>query len=375
MLGVSRTATQDELKKAYRKMAVKYHPDKNPDDKEAEDKFKEVSEAYEVLNDSSKRSIYDQVGHDAYVRRGRGGASGGGGHTDPFDLFSQVFGGGGGGGSGSIFEEFFGGGRRQSRNGPQAGSDLRYDLQIQFEDAVYGADKQIELKKAEHCDKCKGEGAEPGTSKRSCPQCGGAGQVTMTQGFFSVRQPCQQCNGAGEIMDKPCSKCRGDGRVNKQKTIEIHIPAGVDTGARLRVSGEGEPGARGGPSGDLYVVLHVGEHEFFQREGNDIILDLPLDFPTAALGGTVKVPTIAGTAQLKIKTGTQNGTIFRLRGKGVPSIRGHGRGDQHVRIAVEIPTNLNKEQRKRLKAFGDSLDDSAHPRLGAFTEKVKKIFA
>ena len=369
VLGVSRSASPDEIKKAYRKLAVKHHPDKNPNDKAAESKFKEISQAYEVLGDSSKRNIYDQVGHEAYVRRGRGAGAGAGGFTDPFDLFSQVF-----GGSGSIFEEFFGGGRRQSRAGPQGGADLGYELEIAFEDAVYGADKTIEISKYDLCDSCQGEGCEPGTGKKHCIQCGGSGQLTMTQGFFSVRQPCHHCNGTGEIIERPCQTCGGSGKVRKRKTIEIRIPAGVETGSKLRVAGEGEPGLKGGPPGDLYVALHVADHEFFIRKGDDILIDVPIDFPTAALGGTIKVPTISGAANLKIQAGTQNGTVFRLRDKGVPSVRGHGRGDQHVRINVEVPKHLNKEQKEKLKAFAECLDEGAHPTLNTFLHKVKRFF-
>lgn len=368
ILGVSRTASADELKKAYRKLAVKYHPDKNPGDAEAEEKFKEISAAYEVLSDSNKRAMYDQVGHDNYVRKGRG-AGGGGGFADPFDVFSQVFGGSG------IFEEFFGGGRRHSRGGPQHGADLRYDLSIEFEDAVYGADKNIEIQKADQCDRCHGDGSEAGTGKTRCAQCGGTGQMTMSQGIFSIRQPCHRCGGAGQIINSPCHKCGGSGHVAKKKTIQIRIPAGVDTGARLRVGGEGEPGTHGGPPGDLYVVLHVKDHEYFTRSGDDILLEVPIDFPTAALGGTIRVPTVAGPAQLKIPPGTQTGTIFRLRGKGVPSLRGHGRGDQQVQIAVEIPKDLSKKQKEKLMEFAETLDQDTHPKLASFMAKVKELFS
>ncbi len=375
LLGVTKNVNADELKKAYRKQALKYHPDKNPDNPEAESKFKEISQAYEVLSDSSKRSVYNQIGHDAYVRKGHGGAgAGSAGSFDAFDLFSQVFGGGGGSG-GSIFDEFFGGGdKRQSRTGPQTGADLRYDLKIAFEDAVYGADKKINVHKADVCERCKGEGIEAGSGKRRCNTCGGTGQMTITQGFFSVRQPCQQCSATGEIIEKPCRKCRSSGWVNKNKSIQIRIPAGVETGSRLRVSGEGEPGVRGGRPGDLYVVLHVGEHEFLTRDGDDILIEVPIDFSTATLGGTIKVPTISGSANLKIKAGTQNGTIFRLKGKGVPSLRGQGRGDQHVKIIIEIPGNLNKTQREKLKEFSESLNADVYPRLNSFLDKVKQLF-
>lgn len=374
-LGVSKGVAADELKKAYRKLAIKYHPDKNPDNAEAEATFKEISEAYDVLRDDEKRAIYDQLGHAGYTQRGRGG--GGGGTVDPFDIFSQVFSGGGGGG-GSIFEEFFGGGGggggRRSRGGPAPGADLRYDIQISFEEAVFGADKQIDVRKAVKCGGCTGSGVSPGSSKSRCRTCNGTGQVSMSQGFFSIRQPCQKCSGSGDIIDKPCRDCSGSGKVNESRKIEIHIPAGVDTGSRLRVAGEGEAGFRGGPSGDLYVVLHIQEHDVFARDGNDIIVEMPIDFPTAAIGGTISVPTISGIANLKIPAGTQNGSIFRMRGKGVPSLRGHGRGDQHVRIAVEIPRNLNRKQRENLEVFAKSLDDGVHPRLRQFMSRVKGIF-
>lgn len=373
-LGVSKGVSPDELKKAYRKLAIKFHPDKNPDEKEAEARFKEISEAYDVLRDEKKRAIYDQLGHEGYTQRGRGGGGGAGG-VDPFDIFSQVFGGGGGG---SIFEEFFGGGGggggRRRRGGPSPGADLRYDMQISFEEAVFGADKQIDVRKAVQCGGCTGSGVAPGASKKHCHTCNGTGQVSMSQGFFSIRQPCQQCNGSGDIIDKPCRDCGGSGKVNESRKIEIHIPAGVDTGSRLRVGGEGEAGFRGGPPGDLYVVLHIQEHDVFARDGNDIIVEMPIDFPTAALGGSISVPTISGIANLKIPPGTQNGSIFRMRGKGVPSLRGHGRGDQHVRIAVEVPRNLNRKQKENLEVFSKSLDEGVHPRLRQFMSRVKGIF-
>ena len=362
-LGIGRSVSQDEIKKAYRKKALQYHPDKNPNDKAAEEKFKEVSAAYEVLSDESKRRQYDQFGHEAYTRGHRGG-----GGVDPFDIFSQVFG-------NSIFDSFFGGGSTRSRTGPEAGTDLRYDFQIAFEDAIFGADKEIEIPRAETCDRCDGSGCEPGTSRRRCPHCRGTGQVSMAQGFFSIRQRCPHCRGTGEIVETPCSRCRGEGRVNKRTKIQVHVPAGVDTGSRLRVSGEGEAGRRSGPPGDLYIVLHVKKHDVFTREENDLYCDVPVPFHTAALGGTVQVPTIGGPAEVKIPAGTQSGTVFRLRGKGVPSLRGYGRGDQHVRISVEVPSNLNSAQKQKLREFEEICGDHAYPKMHAFLKKAKKFFS
>ena len=362
ILGVSRDATPDQLKKAYRKKAIKYHPDKNPDDKAAEEKFKEASEAYEVLNDPQKRQTYDQLGHEGYTRRGQMGG-GGGTHVDPFDIFSQVFGGGGGG----IFEEFFGGGGRRSRGGPQQGNDLRYDQKITFEEAVFGVDKKISVPRAVNCERCKGQGGEPGSGKKSCGRCGGSGQVTMSQGFFSVRETCGDCRGRGEILEKPCTDCRGQGRTRKTKTIEIHIPAGVDTGARLRVSGEGDAGAMGGPPGDLYVVLEVQNHEIFKRQGNEVIVELPISYPTAVLGGSVDVPTVSGLAKLKIPAGTQNGSVLRLRGKGIPALRGGGRGDQHVASWYAAKLTCygwpNHGDERDFLAFRILMDQSRYQRL------------
>ncbi len=363
VLGVDRQAGAAEIKKAYRKLAVKYHPDKNPGDKKAEDKFKEISEAYEVLSDSRKRSRYDQLGHDAYVRSGRGG---GGGFHDPFDIFSQVFGGGGGG---SIFEDLFGGGGR--RNGTRDGSDLRYDLEIEFEDAIFGADKKIVIPRMEQCSRCHGQGCEPGTGKTTCTRCGGSGQISMAQGFFSIRQTCPGCNGEGQMIQAPCKTCHGEGRLHKEKTLQIHIPPGVDTGSRLRVSGEGEAGYRGGSAGDLYVVMIVKSHEVFMRDGQNIICEVPIDFPTAVLGGVVEVPTVTGKTKMKIPEGTQNGTVLRLKGKGVPALRGGHRGDQLVRILVEVPKHLKKDQKSLLESYSKALKGSNHPMRESFLKKAK----
>ncbi|OPZ28951.1 MAG: Chaperone protein DnaJ [Lentisphaerae bacterium ADurb.BinA184] len=360
ILGVARNADPDQIKKAYRKLAVKYHPDKNPGDKEAEEKFKEVSAAYEVLSDDEQRRRYDQYGHEAFTRGGRGGA-----HVDPFDIFSQVFGGG------SIFDSFFGGG---GRAGPQSGADLRYDLEIGFEDAVYGADKTIEIPHHAKCPTCDGSGCQPGTRARRCSQCGGAGQIAISQGFFSIRQTCPRCRGTGESIESPCPECRGEGRVRQRKSLQLHIPAGVDTGSRLRVAGEGEAGQRGAPPGDLYVVLHVHEHEVFKRDDLDLICEVPISIDQAILGATVAVPTIGGRAQIKIPPGTQSGTVFRLKDKGVPSLRGDGRGDMHVRIAVEIPTNLTAAQRKLVEQFAAAAGEDNYPHFRNFLHRVKKFW-
>ena len=374
ILGVAKTATPEEIKKAYRKLAVKYHPDKNPGDKSAEEKFKEVSQAYEVLSDAGKRAQYDQFGHEAYTSSGGHGPGGGYSGADPFDIFSQVFGGGGGGFN---FEDLFGGGhsrRRQSPNGAVDGADLRYDMEINFEDAVYGADRKIVIPRLVGCDACNGSGCEPGSGRKTCPKCGGSGQVAMSQGFFSIRQACPTCRGTGQIVEKPCKKCRGEGRVRVEKTLQIHIPPGVDTGSRLRVAGEGESGVRGGRNGDLYVVIHVRAHEIFHREGNDVICELPVSYSVATLGGVVEVPTVSGVAKMKVPAGTQTRTIVRMRGKGMPALRGGERGDMHVRIFVEVPAGLNREQQQLLEQFEASLKaDKNYPLKSEFLNKAKRF--
>ncbi len=371
MLGVAKGASADEIKKAYRKLAIKYHPDKNPGDKAAEEKFKEVSRAYEVLSDDKKRREYDQLGHSAYTSSGAGRPGGGAGPGfDPYDLFSQVFGAGGGGN----FEDLFGGsGRRRDPNGPQEGADLRYDLEIDFEDAVYGAETKLTIPRLTTCDSCNGSGAEAGSSKSKCVRCGGSGYVTASNGFFSVRQPCQSCRGRGEIIDKPCKKCRGEGRVRVEKQLQVRIPPGVDTGSRLRVTGEGESGVRGGPPGDLYVFIHVRPHAVFVREGNDLLCEMPVPFKVAAEGGLIEVPTIAGPAKMKIPEGTQSGTVLRLKGKGVPALRGGGRGDLHIRIQVEVPTGLTAEQKALLEKFESSLGAKNYPKRSQFENTARNF--
>jgi molecular chaperone DnaJ len=376
ILGVDRSASAEEIKKAYRKMAVKYHPDKNPGDKQAEENFKEIGEAYEALSDPQKRAAYDQYGHAAFDRmRGFGGGrGGGGGFHDPFEIFREVFSGGPGGGS--IFDDLFGGGgQRGDPSGPQRGSDLRYDMEITFEEAVKGAEKEISLTKLETCDVCHGSGAETGSSRKACPTCHGRGQVVMARGIFSIAQTCPRCKGAGQIIEKPCRGCNGEGRREKASKVRLRIPAGVDTGARLRSSGNGEGGLRGGPPGDLYVVLHVKEHEIFQRDGDDLICEAPIQFVEAALGAEIEVPTMTGPAQIRIPPGTQNGAVFRLKGRGVKNVQGYGHGDLHVRVTVEVPTKLNAEQKAKLKEFADLCDASVSPMRESFFDKAKKLFS
>ena len=369
VLGVGKEAGAEEIKKAYRKQAVKYHPDKNPGDKTAEEKFKEVGEAYEILSDDQKRAAYDQMGHAAFEQGGGGGFHGGA--VDPFELFGQVFGGGRGGGAGSIFEQFFGGG---DRGGPSRGSDLRYDLEIDFEEAVLGGEKAITIPKLDTCGKCSGTGAAEGSGRKRCRTCNGQGAVVAQRGFFRMQQTCPDCDGEGTVLEKPCRECRGQGRLEKRTKITIKIPEGVDTGTRLRSAGNGEAGPRGGGNGDLYVVLHVRPHEVFDREGDDLIAEVPIPFVTAALGGELKVPTMSGTASIKIPDGTQSGTTFRLKGRGVKSLQGYGTGDLNVKVIVEVPNKLNREQRDKLQSFADSCGDDVNPQSKGFFEKARNLF-
>lgn len=375
VLGVSRTASDDEIKKAYRKLAIKYHPDHNPGDKTAEEKFKEVNNAYQVLSDPKERSRYDQLGHEMYTK---GGSASGGPGMDPMDFFSQMFGGAHGGGSGGfgdyfdLGDLFSGGGRRSRPRGPRKGQDLLYNLSIDLEDSIFGAKKMIRIPRTEQCSRCSGTGCEPGTSKRQCPTCHGTGQQTSRRGAFSMSTTCRTCGGAGEIVDKPCIQCHGQGIVQVNKEIEVTIPAGIDSGSRLRISGGGEAGVNGGPSGDLYLEIAIRPHELFFRNGNDLTCEVPISFVTAATGGKVEVPTISGPADLVIPPGTQNGTMLRMRGKGIASTRGNGRGDQYVRILVEIPTSLTDDQKKLLKQFSElPCDSSQMPRQQAFRKKAQ----
>ena len=365
-LGVSRSASADEIKKAYRKLAIKYHPDKNPGNKEAEEKFKEVSAAYETLSNPDKRSQYDQFGHDAYTRSG-GGANAGGFNAQ--DIFSQFFGGGGFGG----FEDLFGSGRHADPNAPQRGEDLRYALDIDFEDAMYGVDKKINVSRYENCSECSGSGCAPGSGKKSCPRCGGSGSINLSQGFFSVRQPCPNCSGTGQIIEKPCTKCHGQGRVKVTAPLSIHIPAGMDNNSQLRVSGKGNSGLRGGPAGDVYIITRVRPNNVFEREGNDLLCEVPIPFAVAAAGGDVYVPTISGKTKIRVAPGTQSDTILRLKGKGAPSVRGGGRGDLHIRIIVETPASLSREQQELLEKFNASLTDKNNRLQREFAERAKNF--
>jgi len=369
VLEVSKGASEEEIKKAYRKMALKYHPDRNQGDKTAEEKFKQISEAYEALSDPDKKAAYDRFGHNAFGPGTRG--SPGGGFHDPFDIFQQVF-----GGSGGIFGDLFGSGGSGggSRDGSQGGNDLRYDTELTFKEAAFGCEKEISIRRHETCDSCDGSGASPGTSMTRCSQCSGRGQVTSQRGFFMVSQTCPRCRGVGRVIEKPCKICNGSGLTEKPAKIKIRVPGGVEDGMRLRSSGNGESGVRGGSPGDLYVVLHVKEHELFKRDGEDLYCEEPIPYSLAAMGGDLEVPTLDGTARVKIAPGTQSGTLFRLRGKGVRSLDGTGMGDLHVRVIVEVPTRLNGEQRRKLEEFARSCNEDVFPMRKSFLDSVKRIF-
>ena len=378
LLGVEKGVTEEDLKKAYRKKAVQYHPDKNPGNKEAEEMFKKVSHAYEVLKDPEKRSAYDRYGAAAFegpgagAGRGPGGMQGGGGFHDPFDIFREVFGQQQGGGGGGIFDEMFGGGG--ARESGRDGSDLRYDLEITLEEAARGAEKEISFRKNVTCERCDGSGAEPGSKRITCPTCRGSGQIRRSGGIITFTQACPTCGGMGTKVEKPCTACKGEGRVLKTTKLNVRIPPGVDTGSRLRSTGNGEAGMAGGQAGDLYIVLSVKEHELFERQDDNLFCEIPIKFTLATLGGTIEVPTLFGKASLKIPVGTQSGTTFRLREKGMPSLRGGRQGDQLVRVQVEVPQSLTPEQRKLLEDFARISGDANEPTSKTFFDKAKKFF-
>jgi len=368
ILGVAKNASDDEIKKAYRKLAMKHHPDRNPDSKGAEDKFKEAKEAYEMLSDPQKREAYDRYGHagvDPNMGGGGFGANGAGGFADAFgDIFGDIFGGGGAG---------------RGRGGPQVyrGADLRYNLEITLEQAAHGFDTTIRVPSWDSCDTCHGSGAKPGTSPTTCSTCGGHGQVRMQQGFFSIQQTCPKCHGSGKMIADPCTTCSGAGRIKRNKTLEVKIPAGIDDGMRIRSSGNGEPGLNNGPAGDLYVEIHIKPHPVFQREGDDLHCEMPISYTRAALGGEIEVPTLNGKASFTIPEGTQSGKIFRLRSKGIKGVRSGYAGDLFCHVVVETPVKLTEQQKDLLREFERSTTEggSRHsPQSKSWKDKVKEFF-
>jgi molecular chaperone DnaJ len=362
ILGVSRNADDAGLKSAYRKLALEHHPDRNPDDEESERRFKEASEAYAVLSDAEKRRAYDRFGHEGV------GAAGGPGGQDFGDLgnFGDVF--------GDLFGDLFGGRGGRSRGRGQRGADLRYNLEIDLPEALEGSEAEIEIPKTRPCEPCGGNGARPGTQPERCDRCRGTGQVVLQQGFFRMSRPCDSCGGAGEVVRDRCGECRGAGRIEGQQRITVRIPAGIEDSMRLRLTGEGEAGIAGGPAGDLYVVVTVREHEIFEREGQTIHVGVPIAFVQAALGSEVEVPTLDGTVELKVPEGTQSGKVFRLRGKGLPTVRSATRGDQLVHIFVEVPTKLGKRQRELLEEFAEESDTEVSPVTRTFLNKIRDLF-
>lgn len=371
VLGVGKSADATEIKKAYRKLAMKYHPDKNPGDKEAEEKFKEINEAYEVLSDETKRRNYDQFGHEGVNGQGFGGAGGFGGQG--FGGFDDIF--------GDIFGDMFGGGfggGRPRRRGPERGADMKQRINISFEEAAFGKKVQVKINRSEECEECHGSGAKPGTSKKTCPTCNGSGQVQSVQrtpfGNIASTRTCTECNGEGEVIDSPCTKCHGKGSIRKTKTIEVDVPAGIDDGQMIKLSGQGELGTRGGPRGDLYIEVNVDSHSIFTREGYDVYLEMPITFAQATLGDKIQVPTLDGKVEYEIPEGTQTGTVFRLKGKGIPKLRSNIRGDQYVKVTVEIPKKLNDKQKELVKEFARECGEEVHQKQKTLADKIDKFF-
>jgi molecular chaperone DnaJ len=366
VIGVPKGATPDEIKKAYRKLAVQFHPDKNPGDHTAEEKFKELGEAYDVLGDEQKRAAYDRYGHQAFS-----GGMPGGGH-DPMDIFREVFGGGGG----DIFESFFGGGggRRQRRDGPQRGSDLRYGLEITLEEAAKGVERELEFERLVACKTCSGSGSKSGGGTKQCRTCGGVGQVISSRGFFQIQQTCPECHGSGQTISDPCRDCRGVGRVKDKTRIRLKIPAGIEEGSRLRSSGNGDAGPKGGSAGDLYVVISIKDHDLFERDGHDLHCNVPLGYPVAALGGELAVPTLEGRVNVKVPAGTQNAAVFRLKAQGMKHLESDRKGDLYVHVQIAVPTRLTAEQREKLQEFSAALGDNHSPMHETFLERAKKFF-
>lgn len=371
VLGVGKSVDATEIKKAYRKLAMKYHPDKNPGDKEAEERFKEINEAYEVLSDETKRRNYDQFGHEGVNGQGFGGAGGFGGQG--FGGFDDIF--------GDIFGDMFGGGfggGRQRRRGPERGADIKQRVNISFEEAAFGKKVQVKINRSEECEECNGSGAKPGTSKKTCPTCNGSGQVQSVQrtpfGNIASTRTCSTCNGEGEVIDSPCTKCHGKGSIRKTKTIEVDIPAGIDEGQMIKLGGQGELGSRGGPRGDLYIEVNVNAHPLFTREGYDVYLEMPITFAQATLGDKIQVPTLDGKVEYEIPEGTQTGTVFRLKGKGIPKLRSNVRGDQYVKVTVEIPKKLNDKQKELVRQFAKECGQEVHQRQKTLSDKIDNFF-
>ena len=359
VLGLARHAGAEEIKKAFRRLALQLHPDKNPGNKEAEERFKELGEAYDVLSNPEKREAYNRFGHAGPPTGGLEGFSG-------FEGFGSVF--------DDLFEGFFGGGGRGRGSAAYRGADLRYNLEITFAEAVEGAQREIAIPRLEACATCRGTGAKPGTHRTTCRACRGSGQVRYSQGFLTISQPCGRCGGEGRVVEHPCATCRGAGQVRAERTISVKIPPGVETGTRLKLAGEGEAGIRGGPPGDLYVVLTAQEHPLFARQGDDLFCEVPISFTQAALGADLEIPTLAGRGKIKVPPGTQSGTESRLRGKGVPNVRGYGRGDLVARVLVEVPARLTAQQRELLEEFARLENGDGHPQASRFWEKVKGLF-